>query len=170
MLDIQCLSRPASVEIKNIPSNEKETHTDLMNVVQNIGKAAKFNIQQSEVRDVYRIPGKQTPKSIFVEFNSVHTKQELLTSIRSFNKDKKIPEKLNTTHISISGTSEPVYVGEYLPPSVRKLFFLARQFAKEHKYRFCWITNGRILLRKEIGDKHIQIISEETLSNLGTQM
>lgn len=165
--DLQLLSRPSTIEIRNVPAKEKETPTDLCTIISKVGAAANMAIPESQLRDTYRIPGKPgTTRPIIVEFSNVHTKNQLLTCVRNFNKDKSKENRLNTSIIGLPGDRAPIYVAEHLPASSRKLYYLAREFSKKYNYEFCWTSNGNVLLRKKTGLKSIVVKSEQTLRDL----
>ncbi|KAG7313267.1 hypothetical protein JYU34_000370 [Plutella xylostella] len=71
--DIQTISRPTSVEIRNVPLFEKnnETHNALASIVQSIGKTVDMEVQTSDLRDIYRVPtrpGVSTSPSAIVAY------------------------------------------------------------------------------------------------------
>lgn len=165
--ELQRMSRSSTIEIRNIPQNEKETTADLVNTVLKIGTALNVNLQPADVRDIsrgYAKPGSHG--NITVEFTKVQLKYDILTSARNFNKLRKPAEKLNTQHIGLPGENKPFYIDEHLSPSLKKLFFEARVYAKENGYKFCWTSNSRVFLRKEQGSKQILIRSEQCLRDL----
>ncbi|KAJ8704342.1 hypothetical protein PYW08_013066 [Mythimna loreyi] len=174
--DLQYKSRSSGVEIRNIPETDSDTTNGLMKTVCNIGKLIGVPIPEAELRDVYRLPGKPTTGSaapslrpIIAEFTTVRTKQNVLSAIRSYNNKVSKENKLNTELIGLPGKRRAVYVAEQLPPSSKRLFYLAREFAKKHSYTFCWVSNGNIFLRKQTGDKHFLINSEKCLQDLATK-
>ncbi|KAJ8732505.1 hypothetical protein PYW07_015104 [Mythimna separata] len=165
--DMQHSSRASSIEIKNIPTPEKESVEDLISIVTNVGTSMNVDIKPDDIRDVYRLPGKAgAPRSIFAEFSTVHMKNDLLLSTRTFNRSRSLDEKLNTETFGLPGKRQPVYIMEYLPPTTRKLFYKAREFAKSNNFLFCWCSNGQVFLRKDKGVKQVRIESELTLNNL----
>lgn len=165
--DLQNKSRPSVLEIRNVPKKDDETLQDLINVVCKVGKTVKMDISPTELRDIYRAPGKpDTNSAIIADFTSVITKSQYLSNVRQYNKERAPSEKLTSGQVGLPGKSAPIYVDEHLPNSMKKLFYLVRTFAKQNNYRFCWTTNGRIFLRKEIGSKAINITSEKCLRNL----
>lgn len=160
-------SRTSSVEIRNIPATENETSSDLYNLVSATGRALNIEIHKSQIRDVYRLPskpGKNQP--IIAEFCTVPMKMDLLNSARIHNKNRSAAEKLNTEMIGLKGKSSPIYVSEFLPGATRKLFYLAREFARTSDYKFCWAVNGKIYLRKSENSSAIRVESEEALRGL----
>lgn len=167
--DIQFRTRDSSLEIRNIPISENEKFDNLLSTLSVIGKAVDIDINRSDVRDLYRLPGKPgVSRPVVVEFTRVHARNDLLTKLRNFNKERPVPEKLNTHTIGLPGIKTPLYIDEHLGPSQRKLMFETRQFAKKHSYS-CWHSNGRILLRKDSTGKPILIQSEKCLSELAKE-
>ncbi|KAJ8727149.1 hypothetical protein PYW08_015546 [Mythimna loreyi] len=174
ILDLQYKSRSSGIEIRNIPQFENETTADIIKTVCSMGLSVGVPIPETELRDVYRLPGKpstdmapHTSRPIIVEFTTVRTKQTILSAIRTYNNSRKSKEdKLNTSLIGVPGTRQAVYVAEQLPHSSKKLFFLAREFAKKNSYKFCWISNGNIFLRKQTGDRQLLIKSEKCIEDL----
>ncbi|XP_075990335.1 uncharacterized protein LOC142985986 [Anticarsia gemmatalis] len=165
--DLQMSSRSSTIELRNIPTNPNETPLLLTSIVSKLGAMVNVDIAKTEVRDVYRLPGKTgTIRPIVAELNSVQTKVQLLESVRNFNKNRSKGDILSTQNLGIPGEPKPVYIAEHLSPSMRKLYFKAREFSKQNKYMFCWTKNGAIYLRKKPGDKHVRIVSEVSLTDI----
>ncbi|CAH1638160.1 unnamed protein product [Spodoptera littoralis] len=171
ILDLQHKSRSSAIEIRNIPQENSESFTSLMKTVCKIGNVVGLPIPESDIRDIYRLPGKSisptAPRPVIAEFTKVQTKQEIISATRLFNKGKGKEEKLNTSLIGIQGKPQPFYIAEQLPATTKKLFYQAREFAKSKAYKYCWISNGNVFLRKQEGDKQIIIHSEKCLQDLG---
>ncbi|KAG6439287.1 hypothetical protein O3G_MSEX000644 [Manduca sexta] len=165
--DMELRSRSASIEIRNIPFKEKESTEDLSQIIVQIGLKLQIDLQPNAIRDIYRLPGKpNTNRPIIAEFLSVPVKNNFLSSVRFYNKNRVKEEKLNSTQIGLKCENRPIYVSEHLLPSVKKLYYVAREFAKLHDYKFCWCTNNKIFLRKTEGEKQIHIFSENCLTRL----
>lgn len=173
IIDIQHMTRSSGIEIRNIPQDNNETTSSLIKTVCKIGEVVGLPIPETNLRDIYRLPGKSTgssiPRPIIAQFSTVQTKQSLLSAVRSYNKEKGKEDKINTGVIGIPGKYQPVYIAEQLPASTKKLFYQTREFAKNKGYQFCWITNGNIFLRKIEGDKQILIHSEKCLQDLSNK-
>ncbi|KAJ8719145.1 hypothetical protein PYW07_016701 [Mythimna separata] len=164
--DLHFQSRQATIELRNVPIKENENVQDLTSVLITVGNALGVDIPLSAFRDIYRIPGKPgLSRPIVAEFCSVSTRNDFLAKARTYNKKRPIPDKFNTQTIGIAGERKPVYIDEHLPPTVKKLLYETRQFAKTHNFS-TWYSNGRILLRKDPADKPIQIKSEKCLTKL----
>lgn len=165
--DVQECQRSSTIELRNIPIKKEETYEDLIKIISDTGNALNIQVEQAEVRDVYRMQSKQGPTNqIIFELCSVTKKHKMLQAARQFNKGKSNGLKLNSALIGLPGESAPVYISDRLPFSSRQLFHQARKFAKSHNFSFCWISYGKIFLRKKEGDKPVRIISEKTLTEL----
>lgn len=151
-------ARSSCVEIRNIPVTKSETKECLLNTIMKVGSVLNAPIQAHEVKDVYRI-GKtdSNNRTIIVDFTSNLFKEKIVRMFKDFNKKNT---KLSTEHLNISGPSKPVFVSENLTPKMKRLLFLAKDFASSNEYRFCWVTNGKIFLRKKEGAPHILISKE----------
>lgn len=159
-------SKLTSLEIKNVPKIADESKLDLANAVRNIGNVLDTTIVQSDIKDVYRINSKSSMNNtIIVDFTTVMLKSKLLHSVRTFNKNN-INNKLNTTHLRVDGPKVPIYISDNLPSKVRKIYFLARDFAAQNKYKHCWSAYGKVYLRKEDGAQRFVVNSEVDLAKL----
>lgn len=159
-------SKISSLEIKNVPKTANESKLDLSNVVRNIGNVLDTTVVQSDIKDIYRINSTNSMNNtIIVDFTTVILKSKLLQSVRTFNKNN-INDKLNTTHLRVDGPKVPIYISDNLPPRVRKIFFLAREYAAQHKYKHCWSAYGKVYLRKEDGAQRFTVNSEIDLAKI----
>lgn len=157
-------TRYTSIELRNIPQDIKEAKEDLKSVVVKTAQVLKINLNSTEIKDIYRI-GKSNNKTIIADFTTVFKKEEFIRSYKQFNKNHQ-SDKLNTRNINIAGQSQPIYISENLTQKNRRLFFLAREFAKNYEYAFCWLSFGKICLRKSEGSPVIRISYETDLEKL----
>ena len=50
-----------------------------------------------------------------------------------------------------SAPTSKIYINERSTAIERKTLFKARDYAKTHHYKYCWMTKGRIYMRKNYG-------------------
>lgn len=170
--DIILTSRPSTIQLRNVPSQEKESTKDLVTIFTKVAEVCNAGISLNDLRDIYRLPGKPgTPRTIVAELGTVLTKNTVLNAVRGFNRQRPVTEKLNTRTLDIPGEVRPVYVDEHLLPAARRLYNQCRSFARENNYQFCWISNGNILLRRDnsASSKITHIKSEQCLAKLCLQ-
>ncbi|CAH0406228.1 unnamed protein product [Chilo suppressalis] len=159
-------SRSTYVEIRNIPKMPSETKKSLSSLVEKIGQKLNVTIELRDIKDIYRINTKSDDnKPIILELTTVALKDNLIDSIKKFNKVRGA-DNFNTEHLQISGSPKKVYIGDSLTPKQKRLFYLAREFAKANDYSYCWSTNGNIYLRKREGTSHFRVVSELDLDKI----
>lgn len=162
-------TRLTSIEIRNLPGKTTETKQDLSKLITDVGKSLDVPIQTLDLKDVFRVnTGKSTIKPIIAEFTTAIKKDEVLLSVKQYNKDNP-KDKLNTQVLKIEGPKLPVYITENLPPKTKKLFFMAREAARLNNFKYCWVSSGRVLMRRKEGDTLLRIESEASLANLGSE-
>lgn len=162
------------IEIRNVPKVVSETRDCLYGTVETLIKNLSYEktIQRADIRDVTRLPSKKESKtsSIKVEFCNTLIKHNILTAAKKFNKDRPKQEKLNASHLGLREPETAIYIAEELTSKMKKLFYLSRGFASAENYKFCWTTNGRVYLRKEIGEPYILVKSEAQLCSLKSRI
>lgn len=161
-------SRSTCIEMKNIPPVKQESKQSLLNTVIHTANTIKLNIQPHEVKDVFRISTKdQNYRPIIVDFTSVLTRDRVLEKFKNYNKQNS---RLTTESLKISGPVKPIFISENLSSKMKKLFFQCRDFAKLNDFKYCWVSHGKIFLRKTDGSSHNIIKTESDLVNLKKQM
>lgn len=134
-------SRSNCVEIQGIPQSPSE---DVLTIVKQVGQALDMEITDTMVDACHRL-GKQTgenPPGIIVKFVRRFDKEEIL-------KKRRVKRTLSTRHIPGRTDDRAIYVNESLSPARRRLHAMARQVQREKNYKFLWVRNGKIFLRKE---------------------
>ena len=159
--------RKTSVEIRGVPKRKKEKKEELLSMVSSLIKTTGLEYSPYDIRDIYRLPSKEnaTTSTIVTEFSSNFFKDKFLSSVKQYNSAQR-GRQLNTSHLGIDGPEATLFVSEHLTSKAKRLHFLARDFARSEQFQFCWITNGRIFLRKKEGDKYTVVRNEGTFQNL----
>ncbi|XP_069362050.1 putative leucine-rich repeat-containing protein DDB_G0290503 [Maniola hyperantus] len=161
-------SRMSNLEIQCLPEYKAE---NLPNVILQIGKVTGSGITDADIHKCTRvakiIPGNPRPRSVIVKFSSPRIRDTYLASVINFNKKNK-EDKLNTNHIGIGGEKKPIYVVDHLTSELKKIHASARQTAKKLNYKFVWVKNGRVFLRKSEGSEHIVVRNIEQLEQLNS--
>lgn len=65
--------------------------------------------------------------------------------------------------MGIAGDKSPVYVCEHLSPANKALHAAARIRSRELGYKFVWVRNGHIFMRKDETSRFIHIKNKQTL-------
>lgn len=168
--EVQRNSKLTTIELRNVPtSTETENKQDLCNIVHNTCKKLNVMVQESTIRDVFRVKTKTGKGTIVAELSSTMLKSNILHKAKLYNKNHPM-QRLNSEDIGLKGELTPIYISEALTNKGRKLFYLARNFAKSKEYQFCWTSNGKIFIRKDTETPRIEIRDEQQLSTLGKSL
>lgn len=156
-------ARSSCVEIRNLPPTKQESKNRLLDTIIMTGNCLDIPIQPHEVRDVFRIHSKEAEnKPIIVDFTTVLMKEKFIHKYKQYTKNTR----LTTEHLKINGPSKPIFISENLSPKMKRLFYLCRDFSKVYDYKYCWVTHGKIYLRKIEGAPSYLIKNDTDLSNL----
>ncbi|CAK1601534.1 unnamed protein product [Parnassius mnemosyne] len=160
-------TRASNIEIQCVPENRQE---NLVNTVQQLGNIIKCPIAPENIHFCARIAKMNTksprPRSILVKFSSPRLRDDFLAATIKYNKTNNT-DKLNTSHLGIaSAKNTPIYVAENLTPEGKILHVAARRKAKELGFRFVWVRDGKIFVRKSEGSNYIHIRNHDTVNNL----
>ncbi|KAJ8704355.1 hypothetical protein PYW08_013079 [Mythimna loreyi] len=60
----------------------------------------------------------------------------------------------------------PIFVSESLTSKMKKLYYLARDFAKQNGYAYHWTAHGKIYIKKEDGAPTRRISKETDFEDL----
>lgn len=152
-------SRSNSVEIQDIPEKSGE---NLLQIIDTIGTSLGHSIARSDIDYVTRVPTKlpSKPKHIVVRFVSKLNRDAFLAKAKT-----KCQENENRG-LEIEGLSNKFYINEHLTTMNKILHKATREAAKQHRYKFVWIKNGNILVRKSDTSRIMNISSEADISKM----
>lgn len=166
--NLECINRKTSVEIRNVPNSKKhESKSTLFGMIQQLqGSIGLENEYCSQIRDVYRMNYKSQSNvsTIVIEFMNTLVREKFITKTKIYSKSKS--DQISSRMLGLDGNSLPIYISEHLTPRTRKLFYLAREFAKRKDFNYCWTSGGKVFLRKREGSQHFLIRDENDLKSL----
>lgn len=149
------------IEIHGIPYEHDE---DIKNIIIKIGKNFEVPIKKEDIAEAYRM--RKAKHSNEAQKNS----PLVVTFVRREDKQKFLCMRKNRSlfsdEINIKGVRSQIFINEYLSKTTKNLFWKAKKVKLEQQYKFLWINNGNILLRKTENSKVIQVSSEEDIENL----
>lgn len=135
-------TKEKSIEIHGI---EEEREEKLESVVNDLAQKLKL---PTNYDTIYRTKNQNKNKiaPIVVKFTTKESTTQWL--------------KQRKTGVTIKNNN--IYINENLTPENRQLFYNARKNSKETGYRFCWVKNGKIFIRKDENSVtiHIKDMSE----------
>lgn len=164
--NMERFSLKTAIEIRNVPKVLKETKDNLLLILHTLSKSLNITVQNHELKDMYRLPVKRDSmlSTIVVEFANTWSKSNFLRAVKQYRKSRS--DQLNSKNLGFVDQSVPVYISERLTAKAKRLYFLAREFAKSEEFAHCWIANGKVFLRKKDGEPFVVVKNEERLHSL----
>lgn len=155
--------RSPNIEINGIPENKSE---NLITTIEQLGRIVGNPFGDSDILHVTRIAKlnkeNDRPRSVIIKLRSLRRRDELLAAVTKFNK-KNLDNKLNSEHLGIGGRRVPVFVSEHLTPINKHLHAAARKKTKDTGFKFIWVRDGKVFVRKNEQSHVIYIKDEESL-------
>ncbi|XP_037302625.1 uncharacterized protein LOC119193023, partial [Manduca sexta] len=141
--------REANVEINGITEFKSE---NLITTVHQIAKTVNCPISDGDLLHVTRVArmnkDSKMTRAVIAKFRNPTVRDSILAAVVKYNKSNP-KEKLNSHHLGLAGTRVPIFVAEHLTPSNKSLHAAVRIKAKEMAYKFVWVRNARIYVRKD---------------------
>ncbi|KAI5635795.1 hypothetical protein NE865_11493 [Phthorimaea operculella] len=155
--------RDNNLEMHGIPEHRNE---NLMGLLKNCSTTIGCGLNDDDIIQCTRVAkmNKESkyPRSVVVKFKTQRKRDEFYSAVYRYNKSKP-GDKLNSSVFGISGEKHPIYVSEHLSPANKNLHAAARKKAKQLGYKFTWVRNGRIYVRKDPDSSFILIKNLDSL-------
>lgn len=162
------------IEVTGIPESKDESTLHLVQVLaiklgvdiderdvvhaERVGSTRRNRVETSD-GSIPADPAAQRPRCISVRFARRATRDTLLRAAR-------VRRGLSAGDLNIAGPPHRVYVNERLTRANRQLFYHARQAGSQNKWKFVWTREGKILARREDGQKAERIRCEDDICRI----
>lgn len=151
------------IEVRNVPRQDNE---NLQNIVMSMMTAINFDRNTVNIKDVYRRGVDNAP--ITVELMNFEQKINILKAVKVFNNKNK-GDKLNTNHLGLNVPRMPIYVSEMLTTRTKMILSSAKKLVKDGYFKYCWVSKGAVLLRKEDGQPPVIIKKPEDIDAIKSE-
>ncbi|KAJ8715224.1 hypothetical protein PYW08_005205 [Mythimna loreyi] len=161
-----------NLEITGIPVTKGE---NLINIVHNIAKKINFPITTTDIDYIHRVrrfkainssvntgesASNVTPiPNIIVKFTQRKRKSDMLAAVRA-------RRGLTTADAGLDGPAKPIFINDHLTPQNKQLYKQARLLAKESDYKYVWLSDCKILLKKNDTSKTLCVSSDTDLAKI----
>lgn len=155
IIQLKQYSRRNNLEIKGVPPTAEES---LPQIMLTLADCLKTDLSVKDIDAIHRVPTKDKNKpNIVVKFISRERRDQFML------KAKK--QRLTTSVLGL-GSSEPIYVNDHLCTENKVLLGKAIQAKRDKNWKFAWVTEGKILMRKTENSRVLRIMSEEDLEKV----
>lgn len=160
-------SRDCNLEIQCVPEHTSE---NLKTVVRQLATTVGYSLTEHELLNYHRVSklnkDSGRPRSIVVKLSSPLARDSFIAAAKTFNRTHQ-SDKLNSSHLGIADKEKkPIFVCEHLTPANKHLHAAARKVAKDKKFDFVWVRNGRIFMRKDVNSKSFVVKDLDFLNSL----
>ncbi|XP_075531533.1 uncharacterized protein LOC142564423 [Dermacentor variabilis] len=155
IIDLNQYSRRNNLEIRNVPVSADESLPDMM---QNIATCLKMELRTEDIDVVHRVPTKnKAQQNILVRFTSIAVRDKLIKNAKK--------ERLSTSALGFQN-NEPIFINEHLCQENKILLAKARQARREKNWKYVWVSQAKILMRKTENSRVLHITSEDDLKKV----
>ncbi|XP_039287813.1 uncharacterized protein LOC120353198 [Nilaparvata lugens] len=166
MAELQRYTRKDNLILSGVPESKNESVFEVFDQISNIlGSSMK---SKDCLSIAHRMPGRVqgAVKPIVYKFIKRQDKLAWLNDFKKMaSKDKSGPG-ISTSVVNKKLPAGRIVAHDHLPPFFLELFKKAKQQASTKGYKFVWIRDGKILLRKVEGGQVLHIRDEKDLSKI----
>jgi len=143
------------IDITEIPQTTNENCSE---IVKQIGLKTNTTINVIETKRIY-INNSKNSSIIIAKLETTEIKRTLIRNSNIF--------KLSANNILSTWANEiELYVNERLTKDRRTIFGQARRTGKDKQFKFIWVSNGDILIKKNESSKTSRISIQQDLEKL----
>lgn len=153
------------IEIKGIPEQPRE---NLQQVVKVLATKLGIALDDKDINTVGRIGKRQPVTDTSGSTSSSQPRIIVVRMTRRAPRDQllyegRVHRGITSDQLQVPGPAQQIYINERLTKTNRSLYGLTRSTARELNYKYVWVKNGQILLRKTERGRVYQIRNEEDL-------
>lgn len=155
--EMQQYGRNHNIQIDGIPEVNNE---NVYNLINRLAIALDEPIILNQhIQAAHRIPAKRSnkPKPLVVQFTNRQKRDTILRKAKA--------KRVKTTDFLENVPVSAVFVNEHLTPYYKTLLYEAKKLKVEKDYKYVWISNSKILVRKN-DESVIRITSESGIQKL----
>lgn len=137
--------RNSNIEITGFPQTSNE---NTRNIVEKIAFKVGLKLEVRDILACHRVPTRvpNKPPNIIAHLRDRLLRAQFVSACKNFNKTKGYLSA-NIIHESLPNTK--IYVNEHLSPDMKVLRATVKQKANESGYKYVWVEEGRIKVRRD---------------------
>lgn len=154
--------RRSNIQINGVPYKKGE---NLINIIKSLAVQSGFQLNPNNdidfvTRVAVRNDGKNNKsKPIILKMQARYRKDDFLSYLRKI-------KTLKACDIGFHGINTPIYANDHLSSYNKALLKEAKSKAEAKGYRFCWVRNCTIMVRRTEDSPVLHITSEECLKKI----
>lgn len=154
-------ARRSNIEIQGVPETKNE---NLLEIFANITQLAGFPIDvNSDVDFINRVApmtlNTKKPKAIVVRFLARYKKDDCLNRLRKLR-------DLKACDVGFAGSNSAIYFNDHLTKTNKLLLGETKKIATENNYKWVWVRNCCIMVRRNDSSTVMNISTNEDLKKI----
>ncbi|CAK1549331.1 unnamed protein product [Leptosia nina] len=141
-------SRSRNLEIQCIPQKRNE---NLIFIFKSLCDLIGHPMSEGDISSIKRVaslnPNSERPRNIIVSLPSTRHRDSIISAFKNYNKKNPV----TSVHLHIPGPANRLFIAEHHSSTCKAIFAAARKACKEKKYKYCWVKDERVYVRKEDG-------------------
>lgn len=148
------------IEIHGVEKLKGENMDDLQNRVKTIFKA--WSLESTNISKAHRLNSRnENAPPILVKFSTVMSRNKVLQQFKKVSNRSQ-----GLIFPNAQDKDKKLFIGESLNFYYKRLLYNTRAYAKDKNYKFTWVTEGKIFVRKSEGARAIRISSMKDIETL----
>lgn len=161
--------RMNNIEICGIPERKGE---NIISILKKVTEIINCPVESSEIVEIHRVmrfsvkddnKNDSAHKNIVVKFSSKDVKDRIMQAVKVIRNKGLFINDINSNW----SENERFYINEHLTPFFKLLYKKARQFCISNKYKYCWVKDAKIFIKKSDNNQAVLIKNEVVLNILG---
>lgn len=154
--------RRSNIQFNGIPQRGSD---NLITIMQNLANLSGFPLDPNiDIDFVTRVAIKNDTmgnkcKPVILKMQSRYKKDNFLASLRRL-------KTIKASDIGFAGVNERIYANDHLSSRNKYLFHLAKTKANDKNYKYCWVRNCTIMVRRDDSSPILYINSEDALNKI----
>ncbi|KAI8431442.1 hypothetical protein MSG28_015961 [Choristoneura fumiferana] len=154
--------RRSNIQINGVPEKKGE---NLFTILRSLAELSGFSLDCStDVDFVTRVAVRNDvdnarPKPIVLKMQARYKKDDFLSSIRKL-------KNLRASDLGFSDNSNRIFINDHLSSYNKHLLREAKSRANQKHYKFCWVRNCTIMVRRNESSPILHISNEEALNKI----
>lgn len=167
--EAQRYSYQYNVKITGIPdTNQEETAPETTAMCLNLFQKLGVEVSKHDIDIAHRVSlrsARAGPRPIICKFVRRVVKEKVM------KERKNISRKVSATDIGLQADNslDDARIFDHLTPNVQKLLIEAKKCQVQNHYKFCWVKNFKVYLRKFEASRPILVKSIDDLENITRQ-
>ncbi|XP_063535721.1 uncharacterized protein LOC134748493 [Cydia strobilella] len=154
--------RRSNIQINGVPETKGE---NLFTVINSLAEACGFSLNtNTDIDFVTRVAVRNDtdnskPKPIIVKMQARYKKDDFMACLRKL-------KNLKAADLGYGASPNKIYINDHLSSYNKFLLKEAKQRAAAKEYKFCWVRNCTVMVRRNENSPIIYITSEDSLNKI----